>query len=35
MPIGAQVIAKPYNEQAALRVSAWLEKQGVCVSTPA
>ena len=35
MPIGVQVIAKPYNEQAALRVSAWLEKQGVCVSTPA
>jgi aspartyl-tRNA(Asn)/glutamyl-tRNA(Gln) amidotransferase subunit A len=35
MPIGVQVIARPYNEQAALRVSAYLEKQGVCVSTPA
>jgi 1-carboxybiuret hydrolase len=35
MPIGVQVIARPYNEQAALRVAAYLEKQGVCVSTPA
>jgi aspartyl-tRNA(Asn)/glutamyl-tRNA(Gln) amidotransferase subunit A len=35
MPIGVQVIAKPYNEAAALRVSAHLEKQGVCISTPA
>jgi AtzE family amidohydrolase len=35
MPIGVQVIAKSYNEQAALRVAAHLEKQGVCVSTPA
>ena len=35
MPIGVQVIAKPYNEQAALRVAHHLEKQGVCVSTPA
>ena len=35
MPIGVQLIAKPYNEQAALRVAAYLEKQGVCVSTPA
>ena len=35
MPIGVQVIARPYNEAAALRVSAYLEKQGVCVSTPA
>lgn len=35
LPIGVQVIAKPYNEQAALRVAAHLEKQGVCVSTPA
>jgi len=35
MPIGVQVIARPYNEQAALRVAAHLEKQGVCVSTPA
>ena len=26
-----QVIARPYNEQAALRVAAFLEKQGVCV----
>jgi len=29
------VIARPYNEQAALRVAAHLEKEGVCVSTPA
>jgi len=35
MPIGVQVIARPYNEAAALRVAAYLEKQGVCVSTPA
>src|SRR5882724_9688632 len=35
MPIGVQVIARPYNEAAALRVAAFLEKQGICVSTPA
>ncbi|MGE5149418.1 MAG: AtzE family amidohydrolase [Rhodospirillaceae bacterium] len=35
MPIGVQVIARPYNEAAALRVAAYLEKQGVCVSKPA
>jgi AtzE family amidohydrolase len=35
MPIGIQVIARPYYEAAALRVAAYLEKQGVCVSTPA
>ncbi|UYN97973.1 MAG: AtzE family amidohydrolase [Enhydrobacter sp.] len=35
LPIGVQVIARPYNEQAALRVAAHLEKQGVCVSMPA
>jgi len=35
MPIGVQVIARPYNELAALRVAAYLEKQGVCVSTSA
>jgi aspartyl-tRNA(Asn)/glutamyl-tRNA(Gln) amidotransferase subunit A len=35
MPIGVQVIARPYNEAAALRVAAHLEKRGVCVSAPA
>jgi aspartyl-tRNA(Asn)/glutamyl-tRNA(Gln) amidotransferase subunit A len=35
LPIGVQVIARPYNEAAALRVAAYLEKQGVSVSTPA
>ena len=35
MPIGVQVIARPYNEAAALRVAAYLEKEGICVSTPA
>jgi aspartyl-tRNA(Asn)/glutamyl-tRNA(Gln) amidotransferase subunit A len=35
LPIGVQVIAKPYNEQAALRIAHHLEKQGVCVSAPA
>ena len=34
MPIGVQVIARPYHEAAALRVAAHLEKQGVCVATP-
>jgi 1-carboxybiuret hydrolase len=35
MPVGVQVIARPFDEQAALRVSAYLEKEGVCVSEPA
>lgn len=35
MPIGVQVIARPYNEEAVLRVAAHLEKQGVCVAAPA
>jgi len=35
MPIGVQVIARPYHEQAALRVAAHLEKAGVCVAAPA
>lgn len=35
MPIGVQLIARPYNEAAVLRVAAHLEKQGVCVATPA
>lgn len=35
MPIGVQVIAKPWNEAVALRVAAHLEKEGVCVSASA
>jgi aspartyl-tRNA(Asn)/glutamyl-tRNA(Gln) amidotransferase subunit A len=35
MPIGVQLIARPFNEQAVLRVARHLEKQGVCVSAPA
>jgi len=35
LPIGVQVIARPYNEAAALRVAAWLEKQGVGASLTA
>jgi Asp-tRNA(Asn)/Glu-tRNA(Gln) amidotransferase A subunit family amidase len=35
LPIGVQLIARPYNEQAVLRVAAHLEKQGVCVAAPA
>ncbi len=35
MPIGVQVIARPHNELAALQVAAWLQKEGVAVSTPA
>jgi Asp-tRNA(Asn)/Glu-tRNA(Gln) amidotransferase A subunit family amidase len=30
-----QLIARPYNEQAVLRVAAHLEKQGVCIAAPA
>jgi len=35
LPIGVQIIARPFNEQAALRVSAFLEKQGVAAAPPA
>ena len=35
LPIGVQLIARPYNEQAVLRVAAHLEKHGVCVAAPA
>jgi Asp-tRNA(Asn)/Glu-tRNA(Gln) amidotransferase A subunit family amidase len=35
MPIGVQVIARPFDEQAALRVSAYLEEQGICSAPPA
>ncbi|MDI1286791.1 MAG: AtzE family amidohydrolase [Reyranella sp.] len=35
LPIGVQIIAKPFNEQAALRVAAFLEKQGVASAPPA
>ncbi|MDP1752982.1 MAG: AtzE family amidohydrolase [Reyranella sp.] len=35
LPIGVQIIAKPYNEQAALRVAAFLEKQGAASAPPA
>ena len=34
LPIGVQIIAKPFNEQAALRVAAFLEKQGVAAAPP-
>ena len=35
LPIGVQLIARPYDEQAALRVAAHLEKQGVAAAPPA
>lgn len=35
LPIGVQIIAKPFDEQAALRVAASLEKQGVAAAPPA
>jgi AtzE family amidohydrolase len=35
LPIGVQIIAKPFNEQASLRVAAFLEKQGVAAAPPA
>ena len=34
LPIGVQIIAKPFNEQAALRVAAFLEKQGIAAAPP-
>jgi aspartyl-tRNA(Asn)/glutamyl-tRNA(Gln) amidotransferase subunit A len=35
LPIGVQIVARPFNEQAALRVAAFLEKQGVAAAPPA
>lgn len=35
LPIGVQLIARPYNEQAALRVAAHLQKLGVAAAPPA
>ena len=29
MPLGVQIIAKPFNEQAVLRVAHWLQQQGI------
>ena len=34
MPVGVQLIARPFNEVAALRVSAWLESEGLCLASP-
>jgi aspartyl-tRNA(Asn)/glutamyl-tRNA(Gln) amidotransferase subunit A len=35
LPIAVQVIARPFNEQATLRVAAWLEREGICAAPPA
>jgi Asp-tRNA(Asn)/Glu-tRNA(Gln) amidotransferase A subunit family amidase len=35
MPIGVQLIARPWNEQAALRVARRLEQEGVVAAPPA
>jgi aspartyl-tRNA(Asn)/glutamyl-tRNA(Gln) amidotransferase subunit A len=35
LPIAVQLIAKPYDEQAVLRVARWLEREGVCAAPPA
>jgi aspartyl-tRNA(Asn)/glutamyl-tRNA(Gln) amidotransferase subunit A len=35
LPIGVQLVAKPYNEQASLRVAAHLEKLGIAAAPPA
>jgi aspartyl-tRNA(Asn)/glutamyl-tRNA(Gln) amidotransferase subunit A len=35
LPIGVQLIAKPFNEQAVLRVAAHLEKEGIAGASPA
>jgi aspartyl-tRNA(Asn)/glutamyl-tRNA(Gln) amidotransferase subunit A len=32
LPIAVQLIAKPFDEQAALRVAHWLEREGVCAA---
>jgi len=35
LPIGVQLIAKPHNERAVLRVAAFLEAQGIASAPPA
>ncbi len=35
LPIGVQLIARPFNEQAVLRVAAYLERQGTASAPPA
>jgi aspartyl-tRNA(Asn)/glutamyl-tRNA(Gln) amidotransferase subunit A len=35
LPIGVQLIAKPYDEQAALRAAHWLEREGISVAPAA
>ena len=35
LPIAVQLIAKPFDEQAALRVAHWLERQGICTAPAA
>ncbi|TXL79520.1 AtzE family amidohydrolase [Vineibacter terrae] len=35
LPIAVQLIAKPFDEQAALRVAHWLEGEGVCAAPTA
>jgi aspartyl-tRNA(Asn)/glutamyl-tRNA(Gln) amidotransferase subunit A len=35
LPIAVQLIARPFDEQAALRVAHWLERQGVCTAPAA
>jgi aspartyl-tRNA(Asn)/glutamyl-tRNA(Gln) amidotransferase subunit A len=35
LPIAVQLIAKPFDEQAVLRVARWLEREGICAAPPA
>ncbi|MCW5744649.1 MAG: AtzE family amidohydrolase [Alphaproteobacteria bacterium] len=35
LPIAVQLIAKPFDEQAPLRVAHWLEREGICVAPAA
>ncbi|HJQ59046.1 MAG TPA: amidase family protein, partial [Vineibacter sp.] len=35
LPIAVQLIAKPFDEQAALRAAHWLEREGICVAPAA
>ncbi|HKU94230.1 MAG TPA: AtzE family amidohydrolase, partial [Vineibacter sp.] len=35
LPIAVQLIAKPFDEQAALRAAHWLQRQGICTAPAA
>jgi Asp-tRNA(Asn)/Glu-tRNA(Gln) amidotransferase A subunit family amidase len=35
LPIAVQLIARPFDEQSALRVAHWLERRGICAAPAA